>query len=65
MPLTSKGQKIMGNMKEQYGEEKGEEVFYASKNKGTISGVDTVRIGVTRKGHVRITTSKGAMQWLP
>jgi hypothetical protein len=40
MPLTAKGSKVMANMKEQYGEEKGEEVFYASKNKGTIKGVD-------------------------
>ena len=41
MPLTPKGNKIMGAMKEQYGSEKGESVFYASKNKGTIKGVDT------------------------
>jgi len=27
-------------MKEQYGEKKGEQVFYASKNKGNIKGVD-------------------------
>jgi hypothetical protein len=40
MPLTKKGKKIMGAMKEQYGEKKGEQVFYASKNKGNISGVD-------------------------
>lgn len=39
-PLTEKGRKILGSMKEQYGAEKGEQVFYASKNKGTISGVD-------------------------
>lgn len=39
MPLTKKGQEIMANMKKQYGEKKGEEVFYASENKGTISGV--------------------------
>lgn len=42
MPLTEKGQEIMSNMKEQYGEKKGESVFYASKNAGTISGVDDV-----------------------
>jgi len=30
----------MGAMKKNYGEEKGEQVFYASKNKGKISGVD-------------------------
>jgi hypothetical protein len=41
MPLTSKGEKIKGAMEEKYGAEKGEEVFYASKNKGTISGVDS------------------------
>lgn len=40
MPLTSKGEKIMGAMQEQYGAEKGKSVFYASKNAGRISGVD-------------------------
>ena len=30
----------MAAMKEQYGEEEGERVFYASRNKGTIEGVD-------------------------
>ena len=39
MPLTSKGEKIMENMKEEYGPKKGESVFYASANKGTIKGV--------------------------
>ena len=40
MPLTSKGEKIKKAMQQQYGAKKGEEVFYASKNKGTISGVE-------------------------
>lgn len=40
MPLTGKGQEIMKAMKEQYGPEKGEQVFYASKNAGKIEGVD-------------------------
>src|SRR5258708_7287242 len=40
MPLTSKGEEIRANMKKEYGPEKGEEVFYASKNAGTITGVD-------------------------
>ena len=40
MPLTKKGRKIMANMKKEYGAEKGKEVFYASRNKGTITGVD-------------------------
>jgi len=40
MPLTPKGKKIKAAMTEQYGEKKGEDVFYASKNKGKITGVD-------------------------
>ena len=40
MPMTKKGEKIMAAMKEQYGAEKGERVFYASKNKGKIKGVE-------------------------
>jgi hypothetical protein len=43
MPLTSKGSEIMKNMKEEYGNKKGEEVFYASANKGTIKGVHNDR----------------------
>lgn len=42
MPLTKKGSEIMENMKEEYDGKKGEEVFYASKNAGTIHGVDDV-----------------------
>jgi len=38
MPLTKKGKKIKKSMKEQYGSKKGEDVFYASQNKGTIRG---------------------------
>jgi hypothetical protein len=40
MPLTAKGNKIMSAMRSQYGEKKGTSVFYASRNKGTIKGVD-------------------------
>ena len=40
MPLTPKGKKIMKSMKKQYGEKRGKTVFYASKNKGTIKGVE-------------------------
>jgi hypothetical protein len=42
MPLTHKGNVIRSAMEKQYGKEKGKSVFYASKNKGTISGVDAV-----------------------
>jgi hypothetical protein len=38
-PLTSKGEEIKSAMQKQYGPEKGEQVFYASANKGTIKGV--------------------------
>ncbi len=44
MPLTKKGKKIMRSMKESYGSKrKAEQVFYASKNKGKIKGVDRKR----------------------
>jgi hypothetical protein len=39
MPLTAKGEKILKAMKKEYGPEKGKEVFYASANKETITGV--------------------------
>lgn len=39
MPLTDKGIKILAEMKKKYGSKKGREVFYASANKGTITGV--------------------------
>lgn len=38
MPLTEKGKKIMASMVGQYGSKKGKNVFYASQNKGTITG---------------------------
>jgi hypothetical protein len=40
MPLTHKGRVIERAMDKEYGDKKGKEVFYASKNKGTISGVE-------------------------
>jgi hypothetical protein len=42
MPKTAKGKEIMKNMKKTYGAN-AERVFYASKNKGTIKGVDKPR----------------------
>jgi hypothetical protein len=39
VPLTKKGRKIKANMEAEYGKKKGEDVFYASENKGTIKGV--------------------------
>lgn len=40
MPLTAKGRKIKRAMTKEYGKKKGTEVFYRSRNKGTIKGVD-------------------------
>ena len=39
-PLTKKGSEIMHAMDKEYGDKKGKEVFYASRNKGTIKGVE-------------------------
>lgn len=43
MPFTKKGKKIMSAMKKEYGGKKGISVFYASKNKGKIKGVEKKR----------------------
>lgn len=40
MPLTAKGEEIKENMIKEHGEKAGTSEFYASKNAGTISGVD-------------------------
>lgn len=45
MPLTKKGKKIMSAMKKEYGNKKGESIFYASKNKGKITGVEKAAMG--------------------
>ncbi len=56
MPLTHKGSKIMSAMKKQYGADKGKRVFYASRNKGIITGVDPESKAKRRRGlkHVRV-----------
>ena len=58
MPLTEKGKEIMKSMKKQYGKKKGEEVFYASKNKGTIKGVEKASKGKMMK----VKEVKGALE---
>ena len=40
MPLTKKGKKVMDAMIKKYGKNKGTKVFYASRNKGRIKGVE-------------------------
>lgn len=52
MPLTKKGKKVMSSMKEQYGEKKGKQVFYASKNAGKITGVEG-HGGMKRNRHLK------------
>jgi hypothetical protein len=44
MPLTEKGERILAKMIEQYGEEEGKKIFYASRNAGTITGVDSMQV---------------------
>ena len=39
MPLNKKGKKIKKAMEKSYGKKKGDSVFYASENKGSIKGV--------------------------
>lgn len=52
MPLTDKGSKIMRSMQKQYGARKGESVFYASRNKGTIKGVEGLTEARRRRGQL-------------
>lgn len=44
MPLTPKGNKIMGAMSKEYGPKKGRGVFYASANSGKIKGVEPLKL---------------------
>lgn len=50
MPLTKKGNTILTAMEKQYGAKKGESVFYASRNKGRIKGVEKARSQPAKKG---------------
>ena len=51
MPLNQKGRKIMKSMKGTYGKD-AKAVFYASKNKGVIKGVEKKR---SKKGNSKKT----------
>lgn len=55
--LTKKGAKIMRAMRKEYGAKKGEQAFYASKNKGTIKGVE--KSGMRHKKKDRKSFMKG------
>ena len=54
MPLSKKGQKIKKAMAKQYGSKKGEQVFYASANKGVITGVEKLNKGGLIKGFPKL-----------
>ena len=54
MPLSKKGQKIKKDMTQQYGAKKGEQVFYASANKGVITGVEKLNKGGLIKGFPKL-----------
>ena len=58
MPLTTKGSKIKSAMTKKYGEKKGEQIFYASANKGTITDVEKKQ--KLAKGGAARKTSKSA-----
>jgi hypothetical protein len=58
MPLTAKGKKIRAAMHQQYGAKKGESVFYASINKGKITGAE-------KGGKVRSGTAAGMAIGIP
>jgi len=60
MPLTRKGRKIKARMMKHYGAEKGEDVFYASANKGTIKGVHGKRKKKHKKKKVRARARRRA-----
>jgi len=50
VPLTKKGRKIMKSMKKTYGKD-AKAVFYASKNKGVIKGVDKSKKKKSKKSN--------------
>jgi hypothetical protein len=43
MPVSKAGRKIKAKLKEQYGSEKGEGIFYAMENKGEIPGMKKMK----------------------
>lgn len=53
MPLTPKGRKILRAMQQEYGPAKGKAVFYASLNKGLITGVEARGLRETPRARAR------------
>ena len=48
MPLNAKGKKIKAAMLKEYGKDRGERVFYAAENKGTVK--DVAKKATAKKG---------------
>ncbi|MGI9490478.1 MAG: hypothetical protein ACR2RF_32215 [Geminicoccaceae bacterium] len=58
MPLTPKGKKIKRNMQKEYGKDQGNRVFYASQNKGNISGTHKPKRAASKPGRRKRKASK-------
>jgi hypothetical protein len=54
MPLSKAGKKIKAKLEKQYGEKKGEGIFYAMENKGEIPGMNKMK-GYAKGGMVKST----------
>lgn len=50
MPLNKKGKKIKKNFEKEYGKQKGDSIFYASINKGTVKGATKKKPGPKKSG---------------
>jgi len=59
MPLNKKGDKILRAMVRKYGKKKGTRVFYASENKGTITGVTKAAQGKVIPGPGLVQVGEG------
>lgn len=61
MPKTAKGKKIYAAMVKQYGKARGDRVFYASENAGTIKGVHKM----AKKPIKKVTPKSGGTRSMP
>jgi hypothetical protein len=57
MPISKAGKKIKAKLKEQYGEKKGEGIFYAMENKGEIPGMNKMK-GYAKGGDTKAKKKK-------
>jgi hypothetical protein len=57
MPLSKAGKKIKAKLEKQYGEKKGEGIFYAMENKGEIPGMNKMK-GYAKGGDTKAKKKK-------